>query len=87
MNVQIIAGAAGRLMWASAALPGAVKDLTGARTHAIIDALTTAEVMTLADKAHEGVDGSLQTPFKRRRHDHAVDYPAPRRGTGSRPMS
>jgi hypothetical protein len=32
-NVQVIADAVGRLAWASAALPGAVHDLTAARTH------------------------------------------------------
>jgi hypothetical protein len=33
-NLQVIADAAGRLAWTSAALPGAVHDLTDARTHA-----------------------------------------------------
>jgi hypothetical protein len=32
-------------------LPGAVHDLSAARTHAIIEALTDAKVMTFADKA------------------------------------
>jgi hypothetical protein len=36
VNVQVIADAAGRLIWASAALPGAAHDLTAARTHGII---------------------------------------------------
>jgi hypothetical protein len=52
VNVQVIANAAGRLIWASAGLPGAVHDLTAAHTHAIIDALTAANVMTFADKAY-----------------------------------
>ncbi|MFD6757466.1 transposase family protein, partial [Micromonospora gifhornensis] len=42
-------------------------DLTAARTHGIIDALTSAEVMTFADKGYQGARGSVQTPFKRRR--------------------
>lgn len=50
VNVQVIADAAGRLVWASAALPGATHDLTAARTQGIIDALTSADVMTFADK-------------------------------------
>ncbi|MEU4498134.1 transposase family protein [Streptomyces sp. NPDC023998] len=33
MNVQVIADPAGRLLWASAALPGAVHDIRAARTH------------------------------------------------------
>ena len=37
VNVQVIADAAGRLVWASAALPGSTHDLTAARTHGIIE--------------------------------------------------
>jgi hypothetical protein len=36
VNVQVIADPAGRLVWASAALPGATNDLTAARTHGIV---------------------------------------------------
>jgi hypothetical protein len=68
MNVQVIADPAGRLVWASAAMPGAVHDLTAARTHAITEALTSAKVMTFADKAYQGARGSIRTPFKRHRY-------------------
>lgn len=51
-NVQVLADAAGRLVWASAALPGLVHDLTAARTHGMIDALTSANVLTFADKGY-----------------------------------
>ena len=68
MNVQVIADAAGRLIWASAALPGSTHDLTAARTHAIIDALTSNEVMTFADKAYQGAPDNVRTPFKRHRY-------------------
>ncbi|MFI1995321.1 transposase family protein [Actinoplanes sp. NPDC020271] len=67
VNVQVIADALGRLVWASAALPGWTHDLTAARTHGIIDALTSADVMTFADKGYQGARGSVRTPFKRRR--------------------
>ncbi|KUL39428.1 transposase family protein [Actinoplanes awajinensis] len=67
VNVQVIADAAGRLVWASPALPGSIHDLTAARTHGIIDALTSADVMTFADKGYQGARGSVRTPFKRRR--------------------
>ncbi|MEH0975341.1 transposase family protein [Micromonospora sp. CPCC 205546] len=67
VNVQVIADAAGRLVWASPALPGSAHDLTAARTHGIIDALTSANVMTFADKGYQGARGSVRTPFKRRR--------------------
>src|SRR4051812_15395925 len=68
VNVQVIADAAGRLVWASAALPGSTHDLTAARVHGIIDALSNAEVMTFADKGYQGAGGSVRTPFKRRRY-------------------
>ncbi|MBG0569368.1 transposase family protein [Actinoplanes aureus] len=68
MNVQVIADPAGRLVWASPALPGSAHDLTAARTHGIIDALTSANVMTFADKAYQGAGGIIRTPFKRHRY-------------------
>ncbi|GIF01668.1 transposase family protein [Paractinoplanes rishiriensis] len=68
MNVQVIADPAGRLIWASAALPGSIHDLTAARTHHIIDALTRTKMMTFADKAYQGARGSIRTPFKRHRY-------------------
>ena len=68
VNVQVIADAADRLIWASAALPGSTHDLTAARTHAIIDALTSNEVMTFADKAYQGAPDNVRTPFKRHRY-------------------
>jgi hypothetical protein len=68
VNVQVIADPAGRLVWASAALPGAAHDLTAARAHGIIDALNRQNVMTFADKAYQGARGSVQTPFKRHRY-------------------
>jgi hypothetical protein len=68
VNVQVIADPAGRLIWASAALPGSSHDLTAARSHGIIDALSSANVMTFADKAYQGARGSIRTPFKRHRY-------------------
>ncbi|GLW22828.1 hypothetical protein Mame01_28710 [Microbispora amethystogenes] len=40
VNVQVLADPAGRLVWASPALPGAVHDLTAARTVGLINAPT-----------------------------------------------
>ena len=68
MNVQVIADPAGRLVWASQALPGSAHDLTAARTHGITTALTRANVMTFADKAYQGAGGTVRTPFKRHRY-------------------
>lgn len=67
VNVQVIADPAGRLVWASPALPGAVHDLTAARTIGLIDALSTADVTTFADRGYQGAGGSVRTPFKRHR--------------------
>ncbi len=41
----------GRLLLASPALPGATNDLTAARSHGIVDALTAAGLKCWADKA------------------------------------
>jgi hypothetical protein len=68
VNVQVIADPAGRLVWASAALPGSAHDLTAARAHGIIEALSRQNVMTFADKAYQGARGSVRTPFKRHRY-------------------
>jgi hypothetical protein len=68
VNVQVIADAVGRLVWASPALPSAVHDLTAARTHGLIDALADASVVTFADKGYQGAVGTVRTPFKRHRH-------------------
>ncbi|MET7403788.1 transposase family protein [Dactylosporangium sp. NPDC005572] len=68
VNVQVIADPVGRLVWASPALPGVVHDLTAARAHGIVDALTAASVKTFADKGYQGAGGTVRTPFKRHRH-------------------
>lgn len=68
VNVQVIADPAGRLAWASPALPGAVHDLSAARDLGIIDALTSHDVMTFADKGYQSAGGTVRTPFKRHRH-------------------
>jgi hypothetical protein len=63
MNVQIITDPAGRLVWASPALPGAVRYIKAARTHGIIDALEEAGVECWADKAYRGVGGTVRLPY------------------------
>ena len=64
MNVQVITDPFGRLIWASPALPGAVHDITAARTHQLIDALAEAGVKCFADKGYQGVGGSVIVPFR-----------------------
>ncbi|MDT7698964.1 MAG: hypothetical protein QOJ30_1289 [Pseudonocardiales bacterium] len=65
--MQVIADPAGRLIWASAALPGARHDMGAAREHGIIDVITDAGVRTVADTAYQGGGPAIQIPQRRRR--------------------
>ncbi|RKN10253.1 transposase family protein [Streptomyces radicis] len=66
MNVQVIADPFGRLLWASAALPGAVHDIRAACTHGIIDALADARISCWADKGYQGAGGTIRVPYRGR---------------------
>ncbi|GGL20941.1 hypothetical protein GCM10012284_64560 [Mangrovihabitans endophyticus] len=52
VNVQVVADPAGRLVWASPALPGATHDLTPARTPELVDTLTGADVLVFAGRGY-----------------------------------
>jgi DDE superfamily endonuclease len=69
VNVQVVADPAGRLVWASPALPGARHDMGAAREHGIIDALNAAGVHTVADTAYQGGGPAIRVPQRRRRLD------------------
>ncbi len=64
INVQVLADPAGRLLWASDALPAAVHNLTAARTHGIPAALTADDVKCWADKAYQGAGPAVRVPFR-----------------------
>ncbi|MFF5504589.1 IS5 family transposase [Streptomyces roseolus] len=64
MNVQALTDPFGRLLWASAALPGAIHDIKAARTHGIIDALAKANLACWADKGYQGAGGTVRVPFR-----------------------
>ncbi|MGW2707276.1 transposase family protein [Streptomyces sp. NPDC001340] len=64
MNVQVITDPFGRPIWASPALPGAVHDITAARTHQVIDALAEAGIKCFADKGYQGAGGTVIVPFR-----------------------
>jgi hypothetical protein len=67
MNVQVIAGPDGTIVWTSGAMPGRTHDLTAARLWGILRELEKAGILTLADKAYQGADASLViTPYKGR---------------------
>ncbi|MGX1249488.1 hypothetical protein RKD48_001999 [Streptomyces ambofaciens] len=63
MNVQVIADPAGRLLWASPALPGAVHDIRATRTHGVIDAVEEVGVECWADKGYRGAGGTIRVPY------------------------
>ncbi|GAA3464255.1 transposase family protein [Saccharothrix longispora] len=69
MNVQVLADPAGRLIWTSPALPGSAHDLTAARTHGIINALTAADIPCWADKAYRGAGGPIRVPYRGKWHN------------------
>ncbi|ANY07080.1 transposase family protein [Pseudonocardia sp. HH130630-07] len=69
MNVQVISNPAGRLVWASPALPGARHDMGAAREHGIIDALTVAGVQVVADSGYRGAGAMFHLPQRRRPAD------------------
>lgn len=63
VNVQIIADAAGRLVQATAALPGSTHDLTAARTHGT-SALASKDVMTFAHKDYRDARSRVRAPSR-----------------------
>ena len=69
VNVQVVADPAGRLIWASPALPGARHDMGAATEHGILDALTDAGVQVVADRGYQGAGPNVAVPQRRRRLD------------------
>lgn len=67
MNVQLIADPHGKLLWASPALPGATHDLTAARTHGIVEALSTTGLTTWADRAYQAAGRNIRVPIRGRK--------------------
>ncbi|MEV3927620.1 transposase family protein [Actinomadura coerulea] len=55
-------------IWASPALPGSTHELTAAREHGIINALTARAITCYADKGYVGADGAVGTPYKHKKH-------------------
>ena len=67
VNVQVMADPAGRLMWASPALPGARHDMGAAREHGLIDALRATGITVIADNGYRGA--GFEVPQRRRPRD------------------
>ena len=66
MNLQVISGPAGEILWVSGPLPGAVHDLTAARIWGIIRELAGAGLIVLADKGYIGAGEHVLTPYRGR---------------------
>jgi hypothetical protein len=64
MNVQVIATPDGTILWTSGALPGKTHDLSAAHIWGILCELDQAGIITLADKAYQGAESPLVTPYK-----------------------
>ena len=67
VNVQVLADPAGRLIWASPALPGARHDMGAAREHDMITALHVCGVKVVADNGYRG--SGFAVPQRRRAAD------------------
>jgi hypothetical protein len=66
MNLQVISGPAGEILWVSGPLPGATHDLTAARIWGIIRELAGAGLIVLADKGYIGAGEHVLTPYRGR---------------------
>ena len=73
MNLQVISGPDGTIVWVSGPLPGSVHDLRAARIWGIIRALADAGLLVLADKGYLGAGHHITTPTR------AGTSPSPRR--------
>lgn len=88
VNVQVLADPAGRLIWASPALPGARHDAGAAREHAIPEALAAAGITAFADTAYHGLGPGVRTPHRRSRYDRGTGKFARRElSTGQRAVN
>lgn len=68
VNVQTVCAPDGRLLWASAALPGKVNDITAARRHRLPKKISTL-LGILADLGYLGLD-DVATGFRKPRGGH-----------------
>lgn len=69
MNVQVLSDPAGRLVWASPALPGARHDMGAAGEHGMIDALAQAGIQVVVDSDYRGAGPIFNLPQRRRTTD------------------
>jgi transposase len=65
VNLQLVTNHAGKILWLSPALPGAVNDVKAARTHRIMEICEELGFEVLADLGYVGAGGTVITPIKR----------------------
>jgi hypothetical protein len=63
--VQGVTDTGGEVQFLGEARPGCMHDLAEARADGIIEAVTDAEVETIADSGYQGACGTVRTPIKR----------------------
>jgi DDE superfamily endonuclease/Helix-turn-helix of DDE superfamily endonuclease len=66
MNLQVIAGPDGKILWVSGPLPGSAHDLTAARIWGVLRELAAAGLTVLADKGYTGAGAPVITPYRGR---------------------
>jgi hypothetical protein len=76
-NVQVISAPDGWPIWVSAVRPGREHDLTCARTHGLVEALSLAAtetaLITLTDLGYEGAREMFRMPFKKPRNGRLTE--------------
>lgn len=65
VNLQLITGPRGELLWISRPLPGRTHDLTAARTHRIVKTCARLCIPALADMAYIGAGATVAVPARR----------------------
>lgn len=66
MNLQVLAGPTGQILWVSGALPGSVHDTKAARIWAALRLLEDSGLIVLGDKGYHGASPAVITPYKGR---------------------
>ncbi|MFF4566266.1 transposase family protein [Streptomyces sp. NPDC001435] len=66
VNLQVITGSGGKLVWISRSLPGRTHDLTAARRHRILATCARLKIPALADLAYTGAGPGVAVPVRRR---------------------
>jgi hypothetical protein len=97
VNLQVITGPEGKLVWISRPLPGRTHDLTAARRHRIVATGARLKIPALADLAHTGAGPGVAVAVRRRRTreltakekspNKAHAHPAARSNAASPPSS